>query len=184
MQFLTIFHVFFRGKYVEAEYECQHNYKLEPEKTVRLVCVEHKWLGKPPECVPLSNSSISTPSKCMCDQLCTVVGIQLVCSCFRGFRQQGTACHGMYVDVSRAHTWWCHIELLKCVLYKRGYNWNVKKIEVNKLRDAQIYRLVYLVSYLTVHFSSHQRQSYHPSNIWWRQNYEYSYYVLLTWQML
>lgn len=121
-QFLTIFHVFFRGKYVEAEYECQHNYKLEPEKTVRLVCVEHKWQGKPPKCVPLSNSSISTSSSCMCDQLCTVVGNQLVCSCFRGFRQQGTACHGMYVGVCSAHTGQCCIESLDCVLYKRGCN--------------------------------------------------------------
>lgn len=84
-----------RGKYLEAEYECQHNYKLESEEAVRLVCMEGKWLGKPPKCVPLSNSSISTPSSCMCDQLCTAVGNQLVCSCFRGFRQQGTACHDL-----------------------------------------------------------------------------------------
>ena len=104
---------------MEAEYECQENYKLEPEKTVRLVCVEHKWLGKPPKCVHLSTSSISTPSSCMCDQLCTVVGNQLDCSCFRGFRQEGTACHGMYVGVCRAHTGWCCLELHDCVLYKR-----------------------------------------------------------------
>lgn len=119
---------------MEAEYECQHNYKLQPEKTVRLVCVEHKWLGKPPKCVPLSNSSISTPSSCMCDQICTVVGNQLVCSCFRGFRQQGTACHGMYVGVHRAHTGWCCLELLKCVLYKRGCNCNINKDEINELQ--------------------------------------------------
>ncbi|PNF18496.1 hypothetical protein B7P43_G09033, partial [Cryptotermes secundus] len=81
------------GKYLEAEYECQHDYKMEPIETPRLVCSKHRWLGELPKCLPYSKGNTSTPNSCTCDQVCTVVGIQLVCSCFRGFRMQDTTCH-------------------------------------------------------------------------------------------
>ncbi|XP_069686291.1 uncharacterized protein [Periplaneta americana] len=92
---------YMRGKFLEAEYECLQDYKLMPAEAPRLVCSKRQWLGEPPHCLPLVKGSLkelAVNASCGgnrggCDQLCSMVENKPVCSCFRGFRLQGTTCH-------------------------------------------------------------------------------------------
>nr|CAD7433326.1 unnamed protein product [Timema monikensis] len=89
--------------FLGAEYECEPGYRLQPVTAYKVVCRRRSWEGIPPRCVPtieggqeatrnISNNFACERLRWRCDQICQEVEDKPVCSCYRGFRLQGSNC--------------------------------------------------------------------------------------------
>nr|CAD7456485.1 unnamed protein product [Timema tahoe] len=97
--------------FLEAEYECDPGYRLQPVAAYKVVCRRRRWEGIQPRCIPTidgsqeatrtnSNNFACERLRWRCDQVCQEVEGKPVCSCYRGFRLQGSNC----VDVDECVT--------------------------------------------------------------------------------
>ncbi|XP_049786291.1 uncharacterized protein LOC126188723 isoform X1 [Schistocerca cancellata] len=79
-----------------AEYRCKFGYRLAQHSKSKLLCVNRRWVGNVPKCLPLkvheSGTSFCDNNKGGCDQMCVEAAGKPTCLCFKGFTLNGTVC--------------------------------------------------------------------------------------------
>lgn len=87
------------NRYLVAVYECADGYVFQDSTTDRLFCSKSAWLGRRPKCVKNGSKqpSINQVKRCAqargeCEHVCEDTPIGIKCSCFDGFRTEGSSC--------------------------------------------------------------------------------------------
>ncbi|XP_029163192.1 fibrillin-1-like isoform X1 [Nylanderia fulva] len=85
------------NRYLVAVYECADGYVFVESTTDRLFCSNGTWLGRRPKCIKENQPPIDKVKRCdqgagECEHVCEDTPTGIKCSCFDGFRAEGSSC--------------------------------------------------------------------------------------------